>query len=357
MKKLTILSLSIVSILVGLLVLIIKLQPNQKTDNQIVTIYNWGDYLDPALIDKFEKETGYYVRYETFDSNESMYTKLSQGGTSYDIAIPSDYMIQKLRKKHLLKKLDYKQIKGFDNLSPETLNQPFDPHNKYSIPYFFGTLGIIYNDRLLDDVQIEHWRDLWNPKLKKQIMVFDGVREVLSIALLKDGSSINSHSQKNLIAAGLQLEDLVPNIKGIVADEMKTYLVNEEAAVGVTFSGDAMNMMQQNKHLKYVVPSEGSNLWFDNIVIPTTVHNEKGAYAFINFMLRPENALQNAKYIGYATANEVAKKQLPKELQNNRSIYPTKDQFSHLKVYELLPKKILDEYYRIFLNFKMLNNK
>ena len=357
MKKLGILFSTIITVLVAIVFFSYQLMPKQQNTKQTVTIYNWGDYLDPSLIKKFERQTGYHVRYETFDSNEAMYTKLKQGGTSYDIVIPSDYMIQKLKKQHLLQPLDYQKIKGMNNLDPKTLNHPFDPENKYSIPYFFGTLGIVYNQKLLPKgVKIKHWSDLWNPKLKNSIMLFDGTREIVGMALLKQGDSLNSQKTSELQAAKKQLQTLVPNIKGIVADEMKTYLINEEASVGITFSGEAQKMTQQNSDLHYIVPPEGSNLWFDNIVIPKTMANEKGAYAFINFMLEPENAYQNAKYIGYATPNLKAQAKLPQNIRDNHVMYPTAKQFEHLAVYQVLPKKVLDEYYRIFLDFKLLNN-
>lgn len=356
MKKI----ISLVSV-VGIIILLLgislmSLNPKKNTNNKTLTIYNWGDYLDPSLIKKFEKETGYHVQYETFDSNEAMYTKIKQGGTSYDIAIPSDYMIQKMKKQHLLKPLDHSKIKGMDNLASYTLNQQFDYGNKYSIPYFFGTLGIVYNEKLLPKgVKIEHWRDLWNPKLKNNVMLFDGAREIISISLLKNGYDLNSTNTKELEKAKKDLNTLAPNVKALVADEMKMYLTNEEAAVGVTFSGEAMTMMANNPNLRYIVPSEGSNLWFDNIVIPKTAKNIKGAYAFINFMLDPINAKKNAEYIGYATPNKKAQDDLPDDIRNNPAIYPKEDQFNYLKVYKLLSKKDLDNYYKLFLNFKMLN--
>lgn len=357
MKKLGMLFLTVISILVLIIVALNQLTTQEK-QQKTLTIYNWGDYLDPSLIKKFEAKTGYHVQYETFDSNEAMYTKLKQGGTSYDIVIPSDYMIQKLRSQHLLKLLDKNKIKGLDNLSPLTLNQPFDPNNKYSIPYFFGTLGIVYNDKLLPKgVKIQHWSDLWNPKLHQNIMLFDGAREILGIALIKNHDSLNSQNISQLKEAKSSLDKLTPNVKGIVADEMKTYLINGEAAVGVTFSGEAISMMQKNKHLHYVVPSEGSNLWFDNIVIPKSAKNVKGAYAFINFMLEPENALANAKYIGYATPNAKALAKLPQKIKEDKAIYPTKQQFKKLKVFKVLKPTILNYYYELFLDFKMLNNK
>lgn len=356
MKRLYWLIATIILLIAGLWIGEYALSPQQEgKSDQTVTIYNWGDYIDPALIKKFEKQTGYHVRYETFDSNEAMYTKLKQGGTHFDIVIPSDYMIQKLKASNLLEPLNHKRIKGMNHIDPTLLNLPFDPHNRYSVPYFFGTLGIVYNENLLpQNVTIEHWGDLWNPALKGNIMLFDGAREVMGIALTRLGYSINSENHQQLNEASALLKGLTPNVKGIVADEMKMYMENNECAVGVTFSGEAAEMMSCNKHLRYIVPEEGSNLWFDNMVIPKGAENKAGAYAFINFMLEPKNAAQNAEYIGYATPNITARKYLPKRTTENTAFYPTKAQMKHLEVYRLLSPYWINVYNEDFLAFKLL---
>lgn len=318
-----------------------------------LTIYNWGDYIDPNLIKKFEKETSYKVSYETFDSNEAMFTKVQQGGTAYDITIPSEYMIQKMMKNNMLKKLDRTKIKGMDAIDPAFKNLAFDHNNDYSIPYFWGTLGIIYNDKFVDKADMTSWNDLWRPELQNNIMLIDGAREVLGLALNSDNQSLNSKDMAELTAAKEKLMGMVPNVKAIVADEIKMYMSNEESAVAVSFSGEAAEMLENNNHLHYVIPEEGSNLWFDNIVIPKTAKNIEGAYAFINFMLEPENAAINAKYIGYATPNKEAKKLLPKEIVEDEQFYPKEEVIKELQVYEDLGPEYLGVYNDLFLEFKM----
>lgn len=324
---------------------------NQSDSNKLV-IYNWGDYIDPELLTKFTKETGIKVEYETFDSNEAMYTKVKQGGTTYDIAIPSDYTIDKMIKENLLVKLDKSQIKGLENIDPSFLNKSFDPNNDYSIPYFWGTVGIVYNDQMVQTAP-KHWEDLWRKEYRDNIMLVDGAREVLGFGANTLGYSLNTKKMSELKAIEQKLNSLTPNIKAIVGDEMKGYLINEDAAIGVTFSGEASEMLDANEHLHYVVPSEGSNLWFDNIVIPKTVKHQKEAYAFINFMLEPENAAQNAEYIGYATPNKLAKDLLPKEVKNDPAFYPSQDVIERLEVYDNLGQKWLGIYNDLFLQFKM----
>lgn len=324
----------------------------QSKESDKLVIYNWGDYIDPELLTEFTKETGVQIQYDTFDSNEAMYTKVKQGGTTYDIAIPSEYMIAKMMKEGLVEKLDHSQIKGLENIGSDFLDQPFDPGNQYSIPYFWGTLGIVYNEKMVDKAP-EHWNDLWRPEYKNSIMIIDGAREVMGIGLNSDGHSLNSKDANQLQEAVDKLYTLTPNIKAIVADEMKGYMIQNNAAIGVTFSGEASQMLEANEDLRYVVPTEASNLWFDNIVIPKTVKNKKAAYQFINFMLRPENAYKNALYVGYATPNLPAKAMLPKETQEDEAFYPTEETMKHLEVYEQLGPKWLGTYNDLYLQVKM----
>jgi spermidine/putrescine transport system substrate-binding protein len=319
--------------------------------NQL-TIYNWGDYIDEDLLKRFEKETGYKVNYVTFDSNEAMYTKVKQGGTTYDIAIPSEYMIDKMTSEKLLVKLDKSKITGLSNIDPKFLNQAFDTDNVYSIPYFWGTLGIIYNDKLVKTPP-EHWQDLWSPDYQNNVMLIDGAREIIGLALNEQGDSLNSTDMGQLNKAFHHLKALTPNVKAIVADEIKQYMINNEAAVAVTFSGEAAEMVAENEHLHYVVPSEGSNLWFDNIVIPKTAKNFEAAYAFINFMLKPENAAQNAEYVGYATPNAKAKQLLPQAITADKAFYPDDQAMKNLEVYKNLGPEYLGIYNDLFLEFKM----
>ena len=329
----------------------IEASMNTKNSDKLV-IYNWGDYIDPDLLKEFTKETGIQVQYDTFDSNEAMYTKIKQGGTTYDIAIPSEYMIAKMMDEHLVEKLDQSKIKGMENIDPKLLNQSFDPGNQYSVPYFWGTLGIIYNTKMVKEAP-KHWSDLWREEYRNDIMMYDGAREVMGIGLNTLGYSLNEKDPKKLQEAVDKLYTLTPNIKALVADEMKGYMIQNNAAIGVTFSGEASQMLEANKDLRYVVPTEASNLWFDNIVIPKTVKNKEAAYAFINFMLRPKNALKNALYVGYSTPNKKAKAMLPKEIQNDQSFYPSDETLDHLEVYQQLGKKLLGVYNDLYLQVKM----
>ncbi|WP_099223543.1 ABC transporter substrate-binding protein [Listeria costaricensis] len=323
-----------------------------KSSNTL-TIYNWGDYIDPSLITKFEKETGIKVIYQTFDSNEAMMTKIEQGGTTFDIAVPSDYAINKMKDEDLLIPLDHSKLPNEKYLDPEFMDLSFDEGNQYSIPYFWGTLGIIYNKEMFPDKSFDTWDSLWDPALKNQIMLIDGAREVMGLGLNSLGYSLNDTNEAHLQQALTKLKKMTPNVKAIVGDEIKLLMADNEAGVAVTFSGEASEMLSENEDLEYVIPKDGSNLWFDNMVIPKTAKNVDGAHQFINFMLDPENAAINAEYVGYATPNMAAKKLLPKEVQNDERFYPDMNELDNLEVYDNLGKRMLSHYNELFLEFKM----
>ncbi|WP_145044561.1 MULTISPECIES: ABC transporter substrate-binding protein [Paenibacillus] len=318
-----------------------------------LTIYNWGDYIDPDLLTEFEEETGMKVIYQTFDSNEAMLTKIEQGGTTFDVAIPSEYAISKMKEENLLVALDHSKLPNLKNIDARFMNLSFDEDNKFSIPYFWGTVGVVFNPELVDGLTFESWNDLWDPRLKNQILLLDGAREVMGMGLNSLGYSLNDTNEDHLQEALAKLSTLTPNVRAIVGDEIKMLLANEEAAVGLVWSGDASEIMDENDKLDYMVPEEGSNLWFDNMVIPTTARNVEGAHQFINFMLDPDHAARNAEYVGYSTPNAAALALLPEDITEDERFYPDETLTGKLEVYDNLGKKMLSHYNDLFLEFKM----
>ncbi|HFI2472051.1 TPA: ABC transporter substrate-binding protein [Streptococcus suis] len=353
MKRLYSFFLGIIAIILILWGISSKLEADstQGTTDKLV-IYNWGDYIDPELLEEFTAETGIQVDYQTFDSNESMYTKIKQGGTTYDLTIPSEYMISKMTEEDMLIKLDKSKIEGLENIDPQFMGLSFDKNNDYSIPYFWGTLGIVYNETMVENPPQE-WEDLWSEEYRDNIMLIDGVREVMGFGLQSLGYSLNSTNSAEIEKAAEHLYNLTPNVKAIVADEIKGYMIQDAAAIAVSFSGEASEMLDGNENLRYVVPSKGSNLWFDNMVIPKTAKNLDGAYAFMSFMLRPENALRNAEYVGYSTPIPAAKAMLDEETQNDESFYPSEETMKKMEVYDNLGQEMLGMYNDLYLQFKM----
>ncbi|RDW15746.1 spermidine/putrescine ABC transporter substrate-binding protein [Oceanobacillus arenosus] len=318
-----------------------------------LTVYNWGDYIDEEVIKQFEDETGITVIYETFDSNEAMMTKIKQGGTTYDVAVPSEYMIQKMIEEDLLIELDRTKLPNLKNIDERFMDLSFDPGNKFSVPYFWGTVGIVFNTKMLPDMDFNSWDDLWNPELKNDILLVDSAREVIGMSLNSLGYSLNDINKDHLQEAKEKLNTLTPNIKAIVGDENKLLMMNGEAPVALVWSGDASEIMFENEDLDYSVPEEGSNLWFDNMVIPKTAKNIEGAHQFINFMLDAEVAAQNTEYVSYSTPNKEALKYMPEDMVNDERFYPSPELTDKLEVYDNLGKRNLAYYNALFLEFKM----
>lgn len=343
-------------IVVALIILLIAFKMNAASGNtagNTLTIYNWGDYIDPDLITAFEKETGTHVSYQTFDSNEAMMTKIEQGGTNFDLIVPSDYTIAKMKKANLLEKLDKQKIPLFNNIDKNFTHLNYDEGNDYSIPYFWGTVGILYNSSMLNGLQITSWSDLYRPELKGEIMLVDGAREVMGMGLNTLGYSLNDVNPNHLNEAQSKLKQLMPNVKAIVGDEIKLMIQNKESALGVVWSGEAANIVQEDPELDYVIPSEGTNLWFDTMAIPKKAKNKAAAYAFINFMLEPEHAAANAEYVGYSTPVTKAKAFLPADVANDERFYPDLSAVKGLEVYADLGPEKLSLYNELYLQLKM----
>lgn len=325
----------------------------QISDSNTLYLYNWGDYIDPDLIDKFEEESGYKVVMETYDSNEAMITKIKQKSTNFDICIPSEYAVEMMRDQGLLEKLDHSKIVGLDNIDERFLDVAYDPGNEYSIPYLWGTFGIVYNTKKYQESDFSSWKNLWDKKFEGEILSFDGARETLGIGLLANNLSLNTTDPKKLVEVRNELIDFMGNVKAILADEIRMYMALEEANVGITFSGDASSAIESNENLSYAIPKEGSNIWFDTMVIPKTSKNQKAAYAFINFMLEPENAAQNADYIWYATPNKKALDLIDPEAKNDKTLYPDDDIIDKLEVFKALDKESTILYNDLFLDLKI----
>lgn len=286
-----------------------------------VRIYNWGDYVDTELLRKFEEETGIRVIYSNYNTNEDMYVKLKSGGTSYDLVVPSDYMIERLIKEDMLRKIDWDQIPNKKYLDQVYLNQAYDPNQEYSVPFFWGTLGIIYNRELVDE-EVDSWGILWDERYAREIIMMDNSRDSLGVALSYLGYSMNSVEEDQLLEARDLLIEQYPLVYAYLVDQTRDLMINGEAALGVIYSGDALDALSNNEDLDYVIPKEGSNLWFDSMVIPASAKNVDNALAFINFMLEPENAAQNSDYVYYSIPSTEGRMLSDEEIRDSSVAYP-----------------------------------
>ncbi len=315
-------------------------------------VYNWGEYMDKSVIDDFEKEYGIKVIYTTYATNEDMYVSMKHGGSSYDVVFPSEYMISRMINEDMLHKIDMNNIPNYKYIDDTFKNLSFDPNNEYSVPYMWGTLGIVYNKTMVDD-PVESWDILWNEKYSKQILMLDSQRDSIGLTLQMLGYSMNSRNIDELEEAKEKLMEQKPLVLAYVGDEVKDKMVGGEAALAVVWSGDAVAMKWENPDLEYVLPKEGGNLWFDAAVIPKTSQHKKEAELFINFLCEPEIALRNTEYIGYSTPNSEAMKMLDEELLNDSTAYPSDEDIKNAEVFEDL-SDTLDVYNRIWTEIKAI---
>ena len=310
-------------ITIGLMVSTMLTGCGGTDSKKVLNVYNVGDYIDENIITLFEEKTGIDVQYETYDTNEMMYQKVKSGSTNYDLIFPSDYMVEKMKSEGLLQKIDFKNIPNMKYIDKSFLNPIYDETNEYSVPYMWGTFGILYNKKMVKE-PVDSWNILWNPKYKGNIMMFDSVRDTMGISLKRLGYSMNTTNPKEINEAMKELMKQKDLVLAYVNDEGKDRLLGEEVAMGIAYSGDAVTLMEENPNLAYAIPKEGTNKWVDAMAIPKSAQNKKEAEMFINFLLDPEIAKMNAEYIGYSTPNEGALKLLDKDVTSNPVAYPPK---------------------------------
>ena len=299
-----------------------------------LNILNWGEYIDPELIELFEKETGVTVNYVEMTSNEEMLIKLRSSDCVYDMCFPSEYIIEQLIATNMLLPLDMEKIPNAKNIAEDKLaiTDTFDPGNTYSLPYMWGTVGILYNTTIVEE-PVTSWKILWDEKYAGQIWMYDSVRDSIGITLKMLGYDLNTRSADEVAEARDMLIAQKPLRKGFGTDNMRSSMVNGKAAMAVIYSGDAFCCIDENPDLAYAVPDEGSNVWFDNVVIPKTAKNVEAAHAFINFLNDASIAARNTEYIFYSTPNAGAMALLDDYFTDNETYNPPADVLARCTVF------------------------
>ena len=310
-------------------------------------VYNWGDYIDDEVVEMFEEETGIKVTYDMFETNEEMYPVIEAGAVTYDVVCPSDYMIQKMIENDMLAEIDFSNVPNISQINPEymEMSQAFDPENRYSVPYCWGTVGILYNTKRLEELGVEppeSWMDLWDPALQGEILMQDSVRDAFMVALKGLGYSMNTTDEGELQEAKELLIAQKPLVQAYVIDQVRDKMIGGEAAVGVIYSGEMLYIQEEVENLgldyslEYVVPKEGTNLWIDSWVIPKNAKNKENAEKWMDFLCRPDIALRNFEYITYSTPNQGAFDLLEPEIQENKAVFPDVDKLENSEVYRYL---------------------
>jgi spermidine/putrescine transport system substrate-binding protein len=326
-----------------------------RGQNITINVYNWGEYIsvndgDEESFDtnkEFEKLTGIKVNYTNFASNEELYAKLKSGGSSYDIIIPSDYMIARMINEGMLEKLNFDNIPNYEMIMDKFRGMDYDPTEEYSVPYTWGMVGIIYNTTLVDeDDDVGSWDILWNEKYANNILMFSNSRDAFMIACRYLGYSMNTTDERELRNAARALTDQKLLVQAYVMDEIFDKMTGGEAALAPYYAGDAITMISDNPDLAYVVPREGTNLFVDAMCIPKGAKNKEAAEMYINFMCETLTALKNCEYIGYSTPHKEVPNYLDEELANNPIAYPDEEVLKNTEAYIALPNattKLIDE--------------
>ncbi len=304
-----------------------------KDDGISINVYNWGEYIstgaDEGTLDvngEFEKLTGIKVNYTNFATNEELYAKLKGGGATYDIIIPSDYMISKMIKEDMVQELNFDNIPNFSYIMDKFRNMAYDPENAYSVPYTWGTVGIIYDETMIDmDEEDIDWDILWDETYTDQILMFDNPRDAFAIAEIMLGYSLNTENPEELADAADKLKEQKKFVQAYVMDEIFDKMAAGDALIAPYYAGDALTIMEDNDCLNFVVPKSGTNLFVDAMCIPTGAKQKEAAEMYINFMCEPDIAYANIDYICYSTPHSAAFEMLDEEVQNDPISYPDEE--------------------------------
>lgn len=314
----------LVSLLVLLLMVLTFASP--VLADGVVNVYNWEDYISDDVLALFEEETGIKVNYMNFTTNEDMMVQVEASPSAFDVLFPSDYCIERLINLNLLEKIDLENIPNLKEIIPSLLNPAYDPTNEYSVPYMWGTVGILYNTTMVDE-PVDSWSILFDTKYQNNVFMYDSFRDSMGIALKSLGYSMNTRDPFQLEEAQQKLiaQKLSGVVKAYQIDEIKDKMVAGEAALALIWSGDGQYAIDLNEDLAYVVPKEGSNIWVDGMVIPKGAKNKENAEIFINFLCRPDIAQMNCEEIWYSSPNMGAIELMGEDYQDNLTMNPTQD--------------------------------
>lgn len=307
---------------------------NEDSDNTL-TVLNYGKYIDEDVLKQFEKETGIDVKYEEYESPEEMYTKYKAGAIDYDVICTSEYIIQKLISEGEVLEQDYASLSNYSNLDPDLLSlaQSYDPDNTYTVPYFYGTVGIVYDTTKVTEEEVSSWNCLWDEAHKNEIIMMNSVRDAFIPALKLCGYGINETSESNLRDALKLLDKQFPIVYAYFVDEIGDEMISGNAHMALIYSGEAAYAMDFNENLAYTIPEEGSNLWIDSWFIPKTCQNEEGAKLFIDYLCGHDAAMANFEYVYYASPITSVVEALDEDVRNNEAVIPSKESLTQCEVF------------------------
>ena len=310
-------------------------------------VYNWGQYISEGddgsldVIAAFEEAyPNIRVQYSTYDSNEIMYSKLSNGGITVDVIIPSDYMIGRMVQEGMLEELNFDNIPNYQYIDDAFKNTSYDPENKYSVPYTWGTVGIIYNTKYVDEADVTGWELLWNEKYAGKILMFDNSRDAFGIAEYLLGYDVNTTDEAELQDCAAKLAEQKPVVQQYVMDQIFDAMENEEAWIAPYYAGDYLTMVEENPDLAFYRPTaQGYNMFIDAMCIPTCCQEKEAAEAFINFLCSPEVSSANMEFLGYSVPSTAAKELMDPEVAGSEVAYPDADTLTTGTSFNFLPEE------------------
>ena len=332
---------------------------DQSLKGTTLTVYNWGEYISDGedgsmdVNKEFEKLTGIKVKYLNYVSNETMYSQLKSGGVSYDIIIPSDYMIERLKNENMLQKIDISKISNYDLIDEKYKGLFFDENEEYSVPYNVGMVGIIYNEELTGG-DIEHsWKVLWDEKYKDMALNFDNSRDAFMTAQMILGQDLNTENKADWDAAADLLKKGKKNLQSYVMDEIFSKMETGEASVAPYYAGAYLTMLESNESLKFFYPEEGTNIFVDSVCIPENAKNVDAALMYINFLLEPDVATANAEYLGYASPNTAVVNNKDYCYYQNKILYPDESDMPKVQYYHDIKSDIRTYYETLWSEVKL----
>lgn len=309
-------------------------------NKETLTVLNYGKYIDEDAVKTFEKETGITVKYEEYESPEEMYTKYKAGSIDYDVICSSEYMVEKLINEGEVQEMDYAGMKNYKNLDPTIIDMSssYDKDHTYSVPYFYGTLGLLYNKNEVDASEVASWDCLWDASYKDEIIMENSVRDTFAPALVSCGYSINetdeSHLREALDILKKQKDDGI--VYAYYVDETADSMIAEDAKIALCYSGEAALAMEENENLAYSVPKEGSNLWIDSWFIPKSAKNTDAAMKFLNFICRDDIAEANFEYVQYASPITSVVENQDADVKANEAVNPSSENVENCVIYTAL---------------------
>jgi len=343
---------------------IFALPANVHAAQTTLTVYNWGQYISDGTDDYIdvikEFEAAYpdiKVNYLTYDSNETMYTKLKTGGANYDVIIPSDYMIEKLIREDMLLPINMDNVPNFDLVDDAFKDMAFDPGNVYSVPYTWGYVGLIYNTRYVNEDDVTGWEVLWNPTYAGKILMFDNCRDSFAIAEAMLGYSLNTEDEEELTAVRDKLKEQKNLVQSYVMDQIFDKMERGEAWIAPYYAGDYLLMVEENEDLAFLAPSEGFNLFVDAMCIPSSCQHKEEAELFINFLCEPEISGQNLEYLGYSTPISAAKDFMDEEVTESEIAYPSDELLASGMAFKALSEAGNQKMNELWLSVKTEDNQ